>query len=164
MYTFTKSERLCKKQLTNKVFSDGISLKSDCFRIIYSEAFSQQEKLKIQIVVPKKIVSKAVDRNFIKRQIRESFRTNKYILLDHLNKHNRFLNCIIIYQSDKKVSTKVMQEKIIILFKKLINNLWVNFYLLCFFLWFIYIKNLFPQWCPQAVDIHPLVPSIQRNQ
>ena len=123
MYTFTKSERLCKKQLTKKVFSDGISLKSDCFRIIYSEAFSQPEKLKIQIVVPKKIVTKAVDRNFIKRQIRESFRTNKHILLDHLNKHNRFLNCIIIYQSDKKVITKVMQEKIIILFKKLINNL-----------------------------------------
>ena len=123
MYTFTKSERLCKKQLTKKVFSDGISLKSDCFRIIYSEAFRQQEKLKIQIVVPKKIVTKAVDRNFIKRQIRESFRTNKHILLDHLNKHNLFLNCIIIYQSVKKVSTKVMQEKIIILFKKLINNL-----------------------------------------
>ena len=77
MYTFTKSERLCKKQLTKKVFSDGVSLKSDCFRIIYSEAFSQQEKLKIQIVVPKKIVTKAVDRNFIKRQIRESFRKNK---------------------------------------------------------------------------------------
>ena len=49
MYTFTKSERLCKKQLTKKVFADGISLKSDCFRIFYSEAFNQQEKLKIQI-------------------------------------------------------------------------------------------------------------------
>ena len=71
----------------------------------------------------KKIVTKAVDRNFIKRQIRESFRTNKHILLDHLNKHNLFLNCIIIYQSDKKNITKVMEKKIIIVFKKLINNL-----------------------------------------
>ena len=123
MYTFTKSERLCKKQLTKKVFADGLLLKSDCFKIIYSEAFSQQEKLKIQIVVPKKIVTKAVDRNFIKRQIRESFRKNKHILIDYLNKHNRFLNCIIIYQSDKKNITKIMEKKIIIVFKKLINNL-----------------------------------------
>ena len=123
MYTFTKSERLCKKQLTKKVFADGVSLKSDCFRIIYSEAFSQQQRLKIQIVVPKKIVTKAVDRNFIKRQIRESFRKNKHILLDYLNKHNRFLNCIIIYKSDKKNLTKEIEEKTIIVFKKLINNL-----------------------------------------
>ena len=62
----------------------------------------------ILIVVPKKNISKAVDRNRIKRVIRESYRKNKNNLIEVVKKQNKKINIAIIYQDLKiKPYTKI---------------------------------------------------------
>ena len=98
MYTYKKSERLCNKKLTENLFKNGKSICKDFFRIVYINVENQDAILRSQIIVPKRNIAKAVDRNFIKRQIRESYRKNKHIILDFLKKHNKSLNFAIIFQ------------------------------------------------------------------
>ena len=92
MCTYKKSERLCNKKLTENLFKNGKSIYEDFFRIVYIDDESQDAILRSQIIVPKRNIAKAVDRNFIKRQIRESYRKNKHIIIDFLKKHK--LECV----------------------------------------------------------------------
>ena len=82
MYTFSKSERLCNKKSIQNLFLNGQSISEDFIRLVYLKSNQTQEYLKSQIVVPKKNVSGAVDRNHIKRQIKEAIRKNKFVLID----------------------------------------------------------------------------------
>ena len=120
MCTYKKSERLCNKKLTENLFKYGKSISEDFFRIVYIDDESQDAILRSQIIVPKRNITKAVDRNFIKRQIRESYRKNKHIILDFLKKHNKSLNCAIIFQESSAKKTNLVEEKIKEIFNRLV--------------------------------------------
>ena len=120
MYTYKKSERLCNKKLTENLFKNGKSICKDFFRIVYINVENQDAILKSQIIVSKRNIAKAVDRNFIKRQIRESYRKNKHIILDFLKKHNKSLNFAIIFQESSAKKTKLVEEKIKEIFNRLV--------------------------------------------
>ena len=129
MYTYKKSERLCNKKLTENLFKNGKSISEDFFRIIYINTDSQDPILRSQIIVPKRNITKAVDRNFIKRQIRESYRKNKHIIIDFLKKHNKSLNFAIIFQESSAKKTILVEEKIKEIFNRLVITIWKNFWL-----------------------------------
>ena len=120
MYTYKKSERLCNKKLTENLFKYGKSIYKDFFRIVYINVESQDVILRSQIIVPKRNITKAVDRNFIKRQIRESYRKNKHIIIDFLKKHNKSLNFAIIFQESSAKKTILVEEKIKEIFNRLV--------------------------------------------
>ena len=124
MYTYKKSERLCNKKLTENLFKYGKSISEDFFRIVYINVESQDAILRSQIIVPKRNITKAVDRNFIKRQIRESYRKNKHIILDFLKKHNKSLNFAIIFQESSAKKTILVEEKIKEIFNRLVITIW----------------------------------------
>ena len=140
MYTFSKSERLCNKISIQNLFLNGQSISEDFIRLVYLKSNQTQEYLKSQIVVPKKNVSKAVDRNYIKRQIKEAIRKNKFVLIDFFKENKIYMNCAVIYQSNKKFPSYIIEEKIIVLFKRLISKLWKIFFLWFFFQLYTYIK------------------------
>ena len=140
MYTFSKSERLCNKTLIQNLYSNGKSISEEFIRLVYLESNQTQKYLKSQIVVPKKIVSRAVDRNHIKRQIKESIRKNKFLLIDFFKENKIYMNCAVIYQSRNKYPSYIVEEKIIVLFKRLISKLWKRFFLWFFFQLYTYIK------------------------
>ena len=112
MYTYKKSERLCNKKLTENLFLKGSSISLDSFRLVHIENENQDVLLKSQIIVPKRNIVKAVDRNFIKRQIRESFRKNKHVILDSLKKSSTSLNIAIVYQESSRKPSIVVEEEI----------------------------------------------------
>ncbi len=66
----------------------------------------------ILISVPKKRFKRAVKRNRIKRQIREAYRKNKYILFDVLEKHEYSAAIAFIYVSSEEFSSSEIEEKI----------------------------------------------------
>jgi ribonuclease P protein component len=73
MYTFKKEERLCSKVLIKKLFDQGAAISQAPFRTLWMEtSFEAKVPLQIVISVPKKRFKRAVDRNTIKRQIREA--------------------------------------------------------------------------------------------
>jgi ribonuclease P protein component len=78
--SFPKSERLCLKKDIDKLFSDGQSFLSYPLRIVYlpdAGGDAPASGISVLISVPKKRIRSAVQRNRIKRLIREAFRLNK---------------------------------------------------------------------------------------
>src|SRR6202789_4717118 len=91
MYTFKKEERLCNKKLIDGLFHNGSSFLCYPFKVSWL-VIDQSGVYPAQIVfsVSKKRFKKAVDRNLIKRRMREAYRLNKqdclYATLDSSEK------------------------------------------------------------------------------
>ena len=77
--------------------------------------------ISILISVPKKRFKHAVKRNLVKRQIREAYRQNKYILLDVLKAKETNFKIILafIWLDNKIYSTKLVENKV----KKLLTHI-----------------------------------------
>jgi len=78
MYTFKKEERLCNKRLIESLYHKGSSFLCYPFKVSWLIC-DNTESPPAQVVfsVPKKRFKKAVDRNLIKRRMREAYRLNK---------------------------------------------------------------------------------------
>lgn len=80
-YTFSKSERLKSNEKIGQLFHDGISLYTYPIKLLYLRADdSEIIDHQIAISVTKKRFKKAVDRNTIKRRLKESYRMNKKVI------------------------------------------------------------------------------------
>jgi ribonuclease P protein component len=109
---FRKKERLCSRKAIGELFESGKTIKQFPFKIVYSYASYEQSPVKIAISVPKKIFKRAVKRNFIRRRIRETYRLNKHILYEVLERKIT-LNIIVIYVSSNIISYAEIEKKFI---------------------------------------------------
>lgn len=86
-FTFGKEERMHRKKDVDGLFGgEGRSLTSSPLRAVYMVSHRGDERPRLQVLVsvPKRHFHHAVDRNRLKRLIREAYRKNKHILLDAL--------------------------------------------------------------------------------
>jgi ribonuclease P protein component len=73
---------------------------------------SDDVAIKSIIVVPKKQLKLAADRNIVRRRMKEAYRLNKSTIENSLKNKGKQLNIAIVYQNDKILSYKVIEEKI----------------------------------------------------
>ena len=83
--TFSREERLSSRKLIEKIIEDGKSISVNPFRISWTLAeLTTAFPAQLAIAVPKRFFKRAVDRNRIKRLIREVYRKNKSGIYDSL--------------------------------------------------------------------------------
>lgn len=76
--SFHKDERLCSKKVIDKLFAEGKSIFAFPVKIVYLEtAIPSNYPVQVAFSVGKKNFKKAVQRNLIKRKMREVYRLNK---------------------------------------------------------------------------------------
>jgi len=99
MLEFKKKEIISSKSDIRDLFKSPRILRQNFFKVIWKESRVKSSYfLNTLIVVPKKNISKAVDRNKIKRLIREAYRKNKNYLLEAVKKQNKKFNIAFIYK------------------------------------------------------------------
>lgn len=111
---FPKRERLCSLYLIDRLFEPGMGSKSFSsfpLRIVYRtvSATEHAATTAILISVPKKLFKHAVDRNRVKRQIREAYRTGKELL--H-TPEGTALNIAFIWLDSKHYPSHIVTGKV----------------------------------------------------
>ena len=106
MVTVTKKERICSKLIIDKLFEGGNqSMTVYPLRAVYMPVEKGEVPVSILVSVPKRRFHHAVDRNRMKRQIREAYRLNKHILWNKLGDAPKSLAIAFICIADKPCST-----------------------------------------------------------
>ena len=88
--TLCKAERLSGKKQVDTLFTGGAgrSMSIHPIRMVYTigecDAEGREPQAKVMMSVSKRHFKHAVDRNHVKRQLREAYRHNKHLLLDVL--------------------------------------------------------------------------------
>lgn len=119
-FTYPKHEKLKSKTTIDLLFSDGNSVSKFPLRLVYVENTEENaELIKMGVSVSKKYFKKAVDRNYYKRVLRETYRLNKHLLIDNLEKPYAFM---FFYQTSDRLSYQEIEEKTIQLFQKFIET------------------------------------------
>jgi ribonuclease P protein component len=120
-FTYPKTEKLKSKITIGLLFTEGKSVSKYPLRLVYNTGtFGEGEKIKIGVSVSKKYFKKAVDRNYFKRVLRETYRLNKHLLIDNLDQP---YSIMLFYQSKDRLSYEEINTKTIQLFEKFILQL-----------------------------------------
>jgi ribonuclease P protein component len=121
MYTFKKEERLCNKKLIDTLFHNGSSFL--CYPFKASWLFvdePQQFPVQILFSVSKKRFKRAVDRNLLKRRMREAYRLNKQqYLYDLLNSNGKKIVLSLGYIGKEIVASDFTEKKMLKLLSQL---------------------------------------------
>ena len=119
--TYPKHEKLKSKTAIDLLFTEGKSVSKYPLRLVYAPITPETgEKIKIGVSVSKKYFKRAVDRNYYKRVLRETYRLNKSILLDHLDQPYAIM---FFYQTKDRLTYQEIHKKTIALFEKFITTI-----------------------------------------
>lgn len=114
-FNYPKNEKLKSQKTIDLLFSKGKSVTKYPLRLVYVETNDKLEKLKFGVSVSKKHFKNAVDRNYFKRVLRETYRLNKHIIYENLNKSYAIM---FFYQTKEKLAYAEIEEKTVQLFHK----------------------------------------------
>ncbi len=105
MPTFERCERLKSRKLLGRLFQEGHSFMAFPVRVVWlplSEAEGQAARFganraQVAISVPRRLYRRAVDRNRIRRQIREAYRLHKSSLYEFLAQKECYVALVLIF-------------------------------------------------------------------
>jgi ribonuclease P protein component len=114
-YTFRKEEKLSKDKLIQELFDKGSSFYLFPFKVFFMANPDQNTPFhQVVISVSKRNFKRAVDRNLIKRRVREAYRLNKELL----PVRNKLL-IAYIYSVKEILPSVQIQERLVKTLKKL---------------------------------------------
>ncbi|WP_283636278.1 ribonuclease P protein component [Aquaticitalea lipolytica] len=118
--TFNKTEKLKSQKLIEKLFLEGKSVVSYPLRLVFIETtFDDNVKVKAGVSVSKRHFKNAVDRNRIKRLMREAYRLNK---ANYFNNITTQYALMILYIGKDGTEFDAVNEKMNQLFEKFLKE------------------------------------------
>ena len=127
--TFPLKEHLKSKRVIEQVYTGGASATVYPLRAIFIEQpqEAQGPTAAILINVSKKRFRHAVDRNLVKRRIREAYRTSKHPFVEALENNGKKIAVAIIYIDNKHNSTAFIKKKM----AKLLESILIKGGIIC---------------------------------
>ena len=96
--SFKKSERLKSRKTISRLFNrEGNSVAKYPLRLVFMEIEESESPIQFTVSVSKKKFKRAVDRNRVKRQIREAYRLNKATLFEKLEQSGKKYAWMVIF-------------------------------------------------------------------
>ena len=111
-FTLKAQERLKSRKVIQHLFKEGKSFTHFPFRVIYLETENHLLPLQAGFSVSKRHFKKAVDRNRIKRLMRECYRLQKNNLKTELEENHKSLVVFFIYTGNELPKYELVFEKI----------------------------------------------------
>ena len=132
---FSKLERIVSQKLIDELFTSGQSHSLTAFplrAVFLLGAVCQSEtndksvaQLQLLLSVPKRRFKHAVDRNRVKRQLREAFRKNKQLLADAIPE-GQAVALALIWMSDRHAPSADVEQRVVSLLKRIASTITVN--------------------------------------
>ena len=117
---FTKSERLSRKSVVERLYAEGRSVAAFPLRAVYLplEPEEGEPSASVLVSVSKKRFRHAVDRNLVKRRLREAYRLNKHPFVEALQQKECRMAVAILYLDKQHHSFSHLQARL----KKLLQS------------------------------------------
>jgi ribonuclease P protein component len=118
---FPKEERLTSKKLIEDLFKNGSSYYLHPFKLLFAYNKSEKQNLpfpQVLFSIPKRNFKKAVDRNRIRRQLKEIYRKNKNELFGKGTVAFP-ASLAILYTAKEKISFEMLEKKLILILQRL---------------------------------------------
>jgi len=120
--TFSKRERLVSRKLTEQLFSKGSSHSTTAFplRAVFLKRERESDGVPVQVLVSvsKRHFKHAVDRNRVKRQIREAYRHGKQLLTARVPDGESYA-VAFIWLADRHFDSVMVQRSVARLLEKI---------------------------------------------
>ena len=123
-YSFTKQERLCGTKMVDRLFSEGNrQIAFFPVRLVWLLVDDGSfDGVRILISAPKRNFHHAVDRNRIKRQIREFYRTSSAQLKETVSERKQGLALAFLFNDSKLWETEKLRSKLQLAMDRLVNS------------------------------------------
>jgi ribonuclease P protein component len=116
-FTLGQQERLKSKKLIEKLYEEGKVIKAFPLRMVYVQTeHTSKFPIQVGVSVSKRNFKSAVDRNRIKRLLRETYRKEKYTVYDAVNKPHVFMISYIARDEWKYADLEHKMQKLLTLF------------------------------------------------
>ena len=115
-FTLSKEERICSKKLINELFTgNGRSMTAFPLRVVFMKRtiVDDQPRAAMLVSVPKRYFKHAVDRNRVKRQVREAFRRNKAIITQNLTDDHEAVAIAFVWLTDEKFPSSEVENRMV---------------------------------------------------
>lgn len=125
--TFTKDERLRSRKLIEKIIAEGKSISLNPFRLSWTATeLDTAFPVQMAIAVPKRFFKRAVDRNRIKRLIREVYRKNKTGIYSLLQSKKLQCAMLIVFNGRKVPAYDEVEKKFLLTLRQFEENILKN--------------------------------------
>ena len=120
-YSLSKTERLKSRKTIEQLFREGKSFSNFPFRILWTCNASLPVVLQAGFAVSSKHFKKAVDRNRIKRLMRETYRLQKNALATGLEQQQKRMAVFFIYLGNELPEYQSLLDRTNAVLKRLIK-------------------------------------------
>lgn len=113
-FTFKKEEKLKKRKEIDRLFKEGKSFHQYPIRWVWSATAGSEDNpspCQVSVSVSKRRFKLAVDRNRMKRLMREAWRLNKHRLYDNIGEEERY-SIMFIYTGKEELPLERIENKI----------------------------------------------------